>query len=237
MRAAGTIALVLMSLAMAGTVALELRPIRRTAAPAVAMSRPETGPVDALGNSAELVGNWVQTILTRPLFSPSRRPPNIQVAATSAPPPSLPRLSGIVIDGKQRRVIFAADDGGKTVTVAEGGTFDGYKVELIDARGVTVAGSGGRQVLRPRYDTKTPSASQVVQGQAVMPPFQGLVPPGGLAPQPGPYNGPPGLDMMPRPVALAPGAPNVLPSLPGLPGLPGVNGGSGLPGFPLPPPR
>lgn len=103
----------------------------------------------------------VDGILVRPLFASTRRP---TVDAPSGPAPmpaSLPRLTGIMVDGATRSAIFAATGGGRPIVVQEGGRVGGYTVQSIDAGQVTLDGPGGSQVLRPSFDARPQSAANV----------------------------------------------------------------------------
>lgn len=97
---------------------------------------------------------WVEAVLARPLFSPDRRPAARGAVATGAAPARLPRLSGILLDGARRSVIFAAGDGGRPVVVAEGGELNGFRVQSIEAGQVTIVGPDGPHVVRPSFDPR-----------------------------------------------------------------------------------
>lgn len=85
----------------------------------------------------------------RPLFNTTRRA--LPVAARPAPAAPEPaaammgryRLSGVVIDGRTRKVLVAPAAGGKIVSVAEGDMLDGWKVERISPESLTLR-SGDR---------------------------------------------------------------------------------------------
>ncbi len=87
----------------------------------------------------------VAAILARPLFSPGRRP------AAAAPTAALPRLTGTILHGSDRSVIFAPIGGGKPVVAHEGTEVGGYKVQAIQAGSVTMSGPDGVHVLRPAF--------------------------------------------------------------------------------------
>ncbi len=91
--------------------------------------------------------------LARPLFAPDRRPEaQAVVAAIPDGAASVPRLTGILVDGARRRAIFAvpAQPGG-TETVQEGGAIGAYRVQTISLAAVTVHGPSGVLTLTPRY--------------------------------------------------------------------------------------
>lgn len=100
----------------------------------------------------------VQTILARPLFIPGRRPAP-QVADATAPTPdrSLPRMTGILIDGAKRNAIFAAaSDGGRSIVVSEGGRIGPFMVQTIEPQQVTVVGPDGKRAIRTSFDPHPP---------------------------------------------------------------------------------
>src|SRR5262249_30238280 len=104
---------------------------------AQAVSAP-TGPPSIPGHTSGGVG----TILTRPLFSPDRRPAMENTAAGERTLQGLPRLSGIMVGPFGRSAIFVPE-GRKPLVVAEGGRIDAWTIQQIDAGGVRVSGPGG----------------------------------------------------------------------------------------------
>lgn len=103
----------------------------------------------------EIVGQWGNTILARPLFNPGRRP--ITAASTNTDT-SLPRLSAIIIIGGTRVAIFAAD-GQKPQVIAAGNSIDGYRLQRVTPDSVDLLGPLGPLTLRPQFITAVPSAS------------------------------------------------------------------------------
>ena len=92
-------------------------------------------------------------ILSRPLFSPTRRPAAQAKTATARPALAMPRLSGIIMSGEQRSAIFAAADEGRRSVVAGLGEHVGeYVVQAIESERVTLVGPGGKRVLQPSFD-------------------------------------------------------------------------------------
>lgn len=80
--------------------------------------------------------------LARPLFSPTRRPLPEGVAE---PPPGTAaavlnryRLQGVVIDGSRRRVLLVPAPGGKTLSVGEGDSVDGWTIDRIAPERLTL---------------------------------------------------------------------------------------------------
>ena len=116
-------------------------------------------------------------VLGRPLFSEGRRP--AAVPSGSAASMGLPRLTGIVVDGASRSVIFATPGSDKPLVAREGAQIGPFTVQLIQADAVTVAGPRGIQILQPSFDPDR------AVGQAPPPaPVAGGLAPGSLAPGP-----------------------------------------------------
>ena len=145
---------------------------------------------------------FVDAILARPLFAASRRPADAPAAGPAPVAASLPRLAGVLVHGDSRSAIFAATGSGRPAVVGEGGRVGGYTVQSIEAGQVTLAGPGGKEVLRPVFDARAPGAPS--------PPGVGL--PGAGLPGIGP-GAKPGVPFTPV---------DVLQSLRGLPGLSGT---------------
>jgi hypothetical protein len=111
-------------------------------------------PAALPGNPAnEVVGQWGNTALERPLFYPDRRPTSEPGADTST---GLPRLSAIVIIGHTRAAIFAAG-GQKPRVAAIDDTIDGYRLERIEPDSVELLGPDGTLTMRPQFITAPPA--------------------------------------------------------------------------------
>ncbi len=147
---------------------------------------------------------WGDTVLARPLFSTSRRPPRVVASTRSDAAPSQARLAGIMITRYGKRAIFAPDGGGKQLILPEGAAINDSTISRIQPDRVTLA-SG--TVLLPSFDKNR------VGPIPTTPPFQpavaGAV--GGVFPPPGLPN--PGI---PNPALLNPNFGN--PNFPGMPG-------------------
>ncbi len=98
----------------------------------------------------------------RPLFNSTRRPPPAAARpAASAPEPAAAvmgryRLSGVLIDGKTRKVLVAPAAGGKIVSVSEGDTLDGWTVEKIAPESLTLRSGDRTEVVELRAAGKNP---------------------------------------------------------------------------------
>jgi hypothetical protein len=166
--------LALLAIALAGLLGFELRSgltnrqPRNQGRPAIA-ELPVAGAAES-GTPASGVGVAAQrqilvdAILARPLFSPNRRAATAHAAEPGAPPPTLARVTGIIVDGGRRTVFFAGSDGGKPIAVGEGAELKGYRVTSIEAAQVTVTGPNGSVVLRPAFDPTPPQARTSVLG-------------------------------------------------------------------------
>src|ERR1700722_17130662 len=71
----------------------------------------------------------VDTILARPMFSQSRRPPPIRAFA----PAALPRLTGVLIGGQSKTAIFSGGAGTKSIALVEGDLIGRYVIQFIVA--------------------------------------------------------------------------------------------------------
>jgi hypothetical protein len=145
----------------------------------------------------------VATALARPLFSSTRRPPQAAVAGTGDSDLADRRLTGIVTTPGRRLAIFAVS-GDKPLKVAEGDEINGWRVESITPREVSLTGPSGSKTLQPKLDPSlTPPAGPIpINNVAGRPPN---LPPAG-APRP------------PVPPAAAAGPLN--PAVPGAPPRP-----------------
>jgi hypothetical protein len=103
------------------------------------------------------LNTWRDEILSRPLFSPGRRP--AVVAAQSMT--GLSRLTGIIHTGTRKVAIFAAPSGGAPIIVEEGAHVGAYEVRQIGDTNVTVAGPEGVTVIRPIFDPTPPAKPKV----------------------------------------------------------------------------
>jgi hypothetical protein len=129
----------------------------------------------------------IAAILARPLFSPSRRPPqsNSDNAADDAGLADS-RLAGIIIESGRRFAIFAPQ-GAKPLMVTEGETLSGWRVDSISPQEVSLSGPDGTKTLQPKFD---PNLAPPVEDQTPPAPVFGVPPnirtaPGVVVPQPG----------------------------------------------------
>jgi hypothetical protein len=99
---------------------------------------------------AASIEEQVAAVLARPLFSPSRRPPDMS-AGNLAADLGLERLrlAGIITAPDRRLAIFADTDG-KPLALAEGQSVKGWQVESITPRRVSLSAAGSIVNLRPQ---------------------------------------------------------------------------------------
>jgi general secretion pathway protein N len=120
--------------------------------PAGAISTPsETLPPPARPEAHGRYDELLTTILARPLFSSTRRPASRGDDTIADSGLSDTRLAGIVIAPGHRIAIFASN-GAKPLTVSEGETVSGWRVEHITPREVSLSGPGGTKTLQPKFD-------------------------------------------------------------------------------------
>jgi hypothetical protein len=108
---------------------------------------------------------WLNQILSRPLFSPNRRP--VEAGGSRG----LPRLTGIVIAGAQRVAIFAGPSNEHPIVAQAGTRIGAYEVQTITDVAVTVAGPEGIISIKPIFDANRPAA-QPLQAARVSPPLK-----------------------------------------------------------------
>ena len=172
---------------LAATVAFELRPLPGPVADG--SGRPGQAAVaiaTAGSDGATIRAARLATLLARPPFSQTRRPPDRTSAAPGARPSDLklPRMTGILIDGSRRSALFVAPDGGKPISVAVGGTIGPFTVQSIEPQSVVVLGPEGRRMVRTSFDPNPPApvaplASAPQPPQQLPPQFPGISPPPG----------------------------------------------------------
>jgi len=149
-----------LGLVLIGTIAFELTGTVADDAAMTATTQPPALPRPAAVPLVPRNGRqaMVDGILARPLFVATRRPAAARVAAPAAAPVNLPRLTGIMVNGSSRSVIFAASEGGRPVVAQEGAQIGAYTVQSIGAAQVTLSGPDGTRILRPSFDSRPKDA-------------------------------------------------------------------------------
>ena len=135
--------------------------------PVDAAASPGVGPTvtAAKANAADPDQQaWVTTVLGRPLFAPTRRPPPAAVAQ-GGDLSDLPRLAGILISPFGKLAIFATGGAARPVAAGEGGRVGEWSVQSIADGQVVLRGADGPHPLHLRFEsgTRMPVASPVPQ--------------------------------------------------------------------------
>jgi len=178
-----------------GVIAADLQPATDDEVAVSASTAPTGAAVAVHRQPSTHLDELLATVLSRPLFSSTRRPP--QSAVNDGPSADLgdTRLTGIVTEPGRHLAIFAVN-GAKPLKLSEGEAVSGWRIESITPREVSLSGPGGTKTLEPKVD---PSLSQ------------------GSAPAPIPIN-PAARPPVPLPAGAAglprPGVPTTLPTPP-----------------------
>jgi hypothetical protein len=113
--------------------------------------RAATAPPPARPEIGAQYGAMIATILARPLFSATRRPPPAADAPTEDAAFADTRLAGIVTEPGHRFAVFAPA-GAKPLLVKEGDMVSGWRVDSITPLAVSLSGPGGTKTLQPKID-------------------------------------------------------------------------------------
>jgi hypothetical protein len=152
-------------------------------------ARPEPGAPPRV--QGPRIDDLLATVLSRPLFSPTRQP-----AAHDNPDQSTGlgltdvRLSGIVIEPGRRLAIFAIP-GAKPAVRGEGETVNDWRVDRITLREVVLSGPTGSTTMEPKIDAtlvqRVPAPPRPAPGQpqAAAPAAAAVSPPGARPRAPG----------------------------------------------------
>ena len=122
----------------------------------------------AVQNDQPAINQLTATILARPLFSPTRRPAEIDPTDHSETPLSDMRLTGILITPDQHLAIFAPA-GGKPLVRSEGEMIGDWRIESIATQSVSLTGPTGATTLEPKADPNLVRV-QAAQPAAAPPP-------------------------------------------------------------------
>jgi len=186
-------------LVFGGIVFIELQPAATDEPAPSEVSRPPNMPSAVHRPQSARLEELLATVLGRPLFSSSRRPP--QIAANDGGGTSDladTRLTGIVTEPGRSIAIFAVN-GAKPLKLTEGEAVSGWRIESITPREVALSGPGGAKTLAPKNDPNlaappsgpTPAAPAAVRpptppSPAAAPPARPGVPPARGRPSPRP---------------------------------------------------
>lgn len=106
--------------------------------------RNEVSPLSGPNFSIEIAASPpFQDVLTRPIFSPSRRnaPPKVSTPTPTATPPIIRptfegyRLTGMVEIGSRKKILLETPDG-KTAELFQGESIDGWRLERVSGASV-----------------------------------------------------------------------------------------------------
>jgi hypothetical protein len=93
----------------------------------------------------------IAPILARPLFSSTRRPPQVADSGPTDTGLSDTRLTGILIAPGRHLAIFAPN-GSKLLSLTEGQTMSGWRIDSITPTEVSLSGPDGTKTLQPKFD-------------------------------------------------------------------------------------
>jgi hypothetical protein len=160
------LALVFLAIVLGGVIAMESNPETLRDPLAAPTDIVRLGAATRHAGGSGQVQNWVDIILARPLFEPSRRPPPT-AAGSGTTGPGFPRLTGIVILPQQREAIFAAPGKTQPIVVTAGSRLNGVLIKSIESGSVVVVDGAGTRIIRPSFATggasaPSPSASVMV---------------------------------------------------------------------------
>jgi hypothetical protein len=185
-------AILIMELAPAGTEDAVVAEAARSDAPSQITRQQNPRPEELLA-----------TVLARPLFSSTRRPPQDAPSGAADSDLTDARLTGIITTPRHRMAIFAVS-GDKPLKVAEGDAVSGWRVESITPREVSLSGPSGTKTLQPKIDPNlAPPPAPIGQaaGRVPTPPAAGRPRMPVPGPAPAVAQPPPGVPVVP------PGAP------------------------------
>ena len=136
---------------------------------------------------------WARSIVARPVFAISRRPPKLAGGKSAVASTGLPRLSGHHDQPGGQAGRSSCPRAAMRRRLARAATLDDYRISQISADRVTLTGAKGEIVLRPAYDGARAAGGPGEMGQP------GFQPPGFQPPGFNPGFRPPGFPGMPPP--------------------------------------
>jgi general secretion pathway protein N len=146
-------------LILGAIVVIEIAPaVRDDPLTAEIPGRPNAAPPAMHRPPSERIDELLATVLARPLFSSTRRPPQSAVNDGGGADFADTRLTGIVTEPSRHIAIFAVN-GAKALRLTEGEAVSGWRIESITPREVSLSGPGGSKTLEPKVDPNlVPSA-------------------------------------------------------------------------------
>lgn len=98
----------------------------------------------------------VSAVIGRPIFTRGRRPAEAKSPVVPTRE-SLPRLSGVLIGGDDRRALFVPRQGGRTIVLREGDSLGEATILAIRAGEVILATGAAKRVVKLAADMRRPS--------------------------------------------------------------------------------
>ena len=97
----------------------------------------------------------IRTVLSRPLFEPTRQPRAIAKNPPVTTSIAVPRLTGTIIGSGHREAIIVPATAGQSVTAREGDHVEGFHILQISPGEVIADSPAGRTVLQISHDQTT----------------------------------------------------------------------------------
>ncbi len=145
-------------LALAALVYVQVR--REAPGPAPSGGGGATPPLAALPAQPSYAMAPVEdfsTILERPLFSPSRRPPAQGAVSTAASEPELQvTLVGVIISSEEQIAIVRLEDASRFVRLSVGDSFQGWILDSIEPSRVTFRRGDVEEYIELTYEVPPP---------------------------------------------------------------------------------
>jgi len=130
----------------------------------------------AIVSDVPAVGPLVATALARPLFSPTRRPPESEQDGHSDTSLNDLRLTGILTMPDQRFAIFVGSDG-KPLVRSKGEMIGVWRIENVAAQSLLLSGPSGTTTLEPKADPNLVRLQSIAQPAASASPRAASPPP------------------------------------------------------------
>jgi hypothetical protein len=120
-------------------------------------AHPRAAPAPAASIDEDALDDLVQTVLARPLPTPTRRGQDAPATeAEDGAEEDVPRLAGVLLGPSGHRAIFAPAKG-RSLVLTEGDSLGQYTVTTIAPNTVTLSGSEGDRLISLSH-AKTPPA-------------------------------------------------------------------------------
>lgn len=155
------------SACLAAILPLELRSdVTKPVIPALPITK--SNETFATQGDGTAVNQLVATALARPLFSATRRPPEVEAGGRQETSLSDFRLTGILIMPDQHFAIFAGSDG-KPLVRSEGEMISDWRIDGIGPQSISLTGPTGATTLEPKGDPHLNRLQPAAQPAALPP--------------------------------------------------------------------